>query len=139
MSQLNVLHRVQLNVGSIPLSFSHSALSADTTTGFSIGTQRVGATAEFIGGDASNFSRAEITATARNCLMLIRNDTAASTADADQLLVCLDSTVGSPLFNVVIKPQFVNLISIEDFAKIKIKSGGNNVDYTFAVVQIDAE
>tara|TARA_B100000900_G_C20186317_1_gene556062 strand:- start:167 stop:586 length:420 start_codon:yes stop_codon:yes gene_type:complete len=139
MSQLNVLHRVQLNVGSIPLSFSHSALSADTTTGFSIGTQRVGATAEFIGGDASNFSRAEITATSRNCLMLIRNDNAASTADADQLLVCLDSTVGSPLFNVVIKPQFVNLISIEDFVKIKVKSGGNNVDYTFAVVQIDAE
>tara|TARA_R100001480_G_scaffold43669_1_gene56685 strand:+ start:5470 stop:5685 length:216 start_codon:yes stop_codon:yes gene_type:complete len=71
--------------------------------------------------------------------MLIRNDNAASTADADQLLVCLDSTVGSPLFNVVIKPQFVNLISIEDFVKIKVKSGGNNVDYTFAVVQIDAE
>ena len=139
MAQLNVTQSVALTIGNLPVSFSHSALSADTTTGFSIGTQRVGATAEFIGGDASNFSRAEITTTARNCLMLIRNETAASTADADQLLVCLDSTVGSPLFNVVIKPQFVNLISIEDFGKVKMKSGGNNVDFTFAVVQIDAE
>tara|TARA_Y100001937_G_scaffold1477_2_gene1916 strand:+ start:3372 stop:3587 length:216 start_codon:yes stop_codon:yes gene_type:complete len=71
--------------------------------------------------------------------MLIRNDNAASTADADQLLITLDSTAGSPLFNVVIKPQFVNLISIDNFNYVQMKSGGNNVDFTFAVVQIDAE
>ena len=139
MPQLNVTQSVSLTIGNLPVSFSHSALSADTTTGFSIGTQRVGATAEYLGGDDSNFSRAEISGTSKNCLMLIRNETAASTADADQLLITLDSTAGSPLFNVVIKPQFVNLISIDNFNYVQMKSGGNNVDFTFAVVQIDAE
>ena len=136
MSQLNVLHRVQLNVGSIPLSFSNSALSLDTSTAFVMGTQKVGSAAEFVGGDTSGTARTDFSDTGKNCLLLIRNDAASSTATADELLVALNGST----FNIIIKPQFCNLISVDDpLTVVKAKSGGNNISFTYAVVQLEAE
>ena len=101
-----------------------------------VGNQVVNATAEFVGGDATAAGRNDFSDSAKNCLLFLRNDAPTSTATADELLVALDGSN----FNIIIKPQFCNLISVDaPLTVVKAKSGGNSITFTYAAVQLEAD
>ena len=111
-------------------------------TDFAFGTQRVGTSAEYLGRTNKTDALGDVDTTACNVLLLLRNDNAVG-AGSGELKVTLNNTdpagndsSSNPNADIIIKPQQINLISIDQLQDVRLCSHSGNCDLTYLAVQI---
>jgi len=134
MAAKSVTHSVSLAVGNIALALSDSQTAASDPTNFVLGDQRVGAvTPLYIGGSSSKPSTiGDVEVSGHKVLLLLRNETAAGGGD---LKVSLYD--GSPDYELEIKPQQINLLTVKDLDEVVVLSSSGNCDFNYMAIQID--
>ena len=114
-----------MSVGNVSLSFNDTSTSAVDPTPYVLGAQRVSTTGD-------------IEATDHSVLLMIRNDNATSDSNPVSLAVALDGS--SATYDIYIRPQQVNLITVHRLADVRVRSWGNSgsdtVDFTYLAVQL---
>lgn len=141
MAAKSVTHSVSLSLGTVALSLSDTQTADADPTDFAFGTQRVGTSAEYLGRLNKSDALGDVDTTACNVLLLLRNDNAVG-AGSGELKVTLDNsdpagTDGSVSnADIVIKPQQINLISIDQLQDVRLCSHSGNCDLTYLAVQI---
>ena len=131
MAAKSVSQNVTMSVGNVSLSFNDTSTSAVDPTPYVLGAQRV-STIE------SLTATGDIEATDHSVLLMIRNDNATSDSNPVSLAVALDGS--SATYDIYIRPQQVNLITVHRLADVRVRSGGNSgsdtVDFTYLAVQL---
>ena len=132
MAVSSVTHTVTLSVGNIALALSDSQNSAADPTNFVVGDQTVDAsTPEYLGRSDHTDALGDVEMSGHNVMLLLRNDN----TTGGNLQVSLVGT--SPVYELSIKPQQINLMSVTDVRDVKVLSSTGNVNFTFMVIQID--
>jgi|TARA_R100000084_G_scaffold68150_1_gene29879 hypothetical protein len=131
MAAKSVSQNVTMSVGNVSLSFNDTSTSAVDPTPYVLGAQRV-STIE------SLTATGDIEATDHSVLLMIRNDNATSDSNPVSLAVALDGS--SATYDIYIRPQQVNLITVHRLADVRVRSWGNSgsdtVDFTYLAVQL---
>ena len=125
MAAKSVTHAVSLSLGDVALSLSDTSTATANPTDFVLGSQSVSTSYEALDdGDVDPAS----------CLvmLLIKNE---NTTGSSELQVSLDS--GSTIHLVLHNGQ-TNLISIENYGNVRLKSNTGTVEVTYMAVQIGA-
>jgi len=133
MAAKSVTHSVSLAVGDISLALSNTQTADASPTNFVLGDQQVtsAGSPEYLGRAEKAHALGDVEMSGHKVMLLLRNDTASGGGD---LLVSLaDNTT----YEVSIKPQNINLLTITDLQDVKVDSSSGNVDYTYLVVQLD--
>ena len=134
MAAKSVTHSVSLALGNVALALSDTQTAASDPTNFVMGDQRVGAsTPLFIGGASSKPTTiGDVEVSGHKVLLLLRNETAAGGGD---LKVSLFD--GSPVYELLIKPQQINLLTVTDLDEVIVLSSSGNCDFHYMAIQID--
>jgi hypothetical protein len=134
MAAKSVTHSVSLAVGNVALALSDTQTAASDPTNFIIGDQRVGAvTPLYIGGSSSQPATiGDVEVTGHKVLLLLRNDNAAGEGDLQVSLVS-----GSPVYELLIKAQQINLLTVTDLDDVVVLSSSGNCDFNYMAIQID--
>ena len=137
MAAKSVTHSVSLSLGTVALSLSDTQTSDADPTDFAFGTQRVGTSAEYLGRTNKSDALGDVDTSACNVLLLLRNDNAVG-AGSGELKVTLDDSDPASGSNadIIIKPQQINLISIDALQDVRLCSHSGNCDLTYLAVQI---
>ena len=137
MAAKSVTHSVSLAVGDISLALSDSQTADADPTDYVMGVQRVGTTAEYLGRADKADALGDVDTTACNVLLLLRNDNAVG-AGSGELKVTLDDDdpAASTHADIIIKPQQINLISIDALQDVRLCSHSGNCDFTYLAIQI---
>jgi len=125
MAAKSVTHAVSLSLGDVALALSDTSTATANPTDFVLGSQSVSTSYEALDdGDVDPAS----------CLvmLLIKNE---NTTGSSELQVSLDS--GSTIHLVLHNGQ-TNLISIENYGNVRLKSNTGTVEVTYMAVQIGA-
>ena len=125
MAAKSVTHSVSLSLGDVALALSDTSTATADPTDFVLGSQSVSTSYEALDdGDVDPAS----------CLvmLLIKNE---NTTGSSQLQLSLDS--GSTIHLVLHNGQ-TNLISIENYGNVRVKSDTGTVEVTYMAVQIGA-
>ena len=133
MAAKSVSHTVSLSVGNISLAFSDSQTADASPTNFVLGDQQVtsAGSPEYLGRAEKAHALGDVEMSGHKVMLLLRNDTASGGGD---LLVSLaDNTT----YELSLKPQHVNLLTITDLQDVKVDSSSGNVDFTYVIVQLD--
>jgi len=135
MAAKSVTHSVSLAVGNVALALSDTQTAASNPTNFVMGDQRVGAvTPLYIGGSSSQPATiGDVEVTGHKVLLLLRNDNAAGDGDLQVSLVS-----GSPVYELSIKAQQINLLTVTDLDDVVVLSSSGNCDFNYMAIQIDA-
>jgi len=125
MSAKSVTHSVSLSLGDVALALSDTSTATANPTDFVLGSQSV--TASYAALDDGDVDPA-------SCLvmLLIKNE---NTTGSSELQVSLDS--GTTIHLVLHNGQ-TNLISIENYGNVRLKSNTGTVEVTYMAVQIGA-
>ena len=134
MAAKSVTHSVSLAVGNVALALSDTQTAASNPTNFVMGDQRVGAvTPLYIGGSSSQPATiGDVEVTGHKVLLLLRNDNAAGDGDLQVSLVS-----GSPVYELSIKAQQINLLTVTDLDDVVVLSSSGNCDFNYMAIQID--
>lgn len=125
MAAKSVTHAVSLSLGDVALALSDTSTATANPTDFVLGSQSVSTSYEALDdGDVDPAS----------CLvmLLIKNE---NTTGSSELQVSLDS--GSTIHLVLHNGQ-TNLISIENYGNVRLKTNTGTVEVTYMAVQIGA-
>ena len=125
MAAKSVTHSVSLSLGDVALALSDTSTATANPTDFVLGSQSVSTSYEALDdGDVDPAS----------CLvmLLIKNE---NTTGSSELQLSLDS--GSTIHLVLHNGQ-TNLISIENYGNVRVKSNTGTVEVTYMAVQIGA-
>jgi len=125
MAAKSVTHTVSLSLGDVALALSDTSTATANPTDFVLGSQSVSTSYEALDdGDVDPAS----------CLvmLLIKNE---NTTGSSELQVSLDS--GSTIHLVLHNGQ-TNLISIENYGNVRLKTNTGTVEVTYMAVQIGA-
>jgi len=125
MAAKSVTHSVSLSLGDVALALSDTSTATADPTDFVLGSQSVSTSYEALDdGDVDPAS----------CLvmLLIKNE---NTTGSSELQLSLDS--GSTIHLVLHNGQ-TNLISIENYGNVRVKSNTGTVEVTYMAVQIGA-
>ena len=125
MAAKSVTHAVSLSLGDVALALSDTSTATANPTDFVLGSQSVSTSYEALDpGDVDPAS----------CLvmLLIKNE---NTTGSSELQLSLDS--GSTIHLVLHNGQ-TNLISIENYGNVRLKSNTGTVEVTYMAVQIGA-
>ena len=125
MAAKSVTHAVSLSLGDVALALSDTSTATADPTDFVLGSQSVSTSYEALDdGDVDPAS----------CLvmLLIKNE---NTTGSSELQLSLDS--GSTIHLVLHNGQ-TNLISIENYGNVRLKSNTGTVEVTYMAVQIGA-
>jgi len=125
MAAKSVTHAVSLSLGDVALALSDTSTATANPTDFVLGSQSVSTSYEALDdGDVDPAS----------CLvmLLIKNE---NTTGSSELQVSLDS--GSTIHLVLHNGQ-TNLISIENYGNVRLKSNTGTIEVTYMAVQIGA-
>jgi len=130
----SVTHAVSLALGDVALSLSDTQTAASNPTNFVIGDQRVGdSTPLYINGDSGQPSKiGDVEVSGHKVLLMIRNDNAAGEGDLNV------SLANNTTYELSIKAQQINLLTVTDLRDVKVISSTGNCDYNYMAVQIDA-
>jgi len=125
MAAKSVTHSVSLSLGDVALALSDTSTATANPTDFVLGSQSV--TASYAALDDGDVDPA-------SCLvmLLIKNE---NTTGSSELQVSLDS--GTTIHLVLHNGQ-TNLISIENYGNVRVKSNTGTVAVTYMAVQIGA-
>tara|TARA_R100001510_G_C7604618_1_gene170168 strand:+ start:361 stop:744 length:384 start_codon:yes stop_codon:yes gene_type:complete len=125
MSAKSVTHSVSLSLGDVALALSDTSTATANPTDFVLGSQSV--TASYAALDDGDVDPA-------SCLvmLLIKNE---NTTGSSELQVSLDS--GTTIHLVLHNGQ-TNLISIENYGNVRVKSNTGTIAVTYMAVQIGA-
>ena len=124
MAAKSVTHSVSLSLGDVALALSDTSTATANPTDFVLGSQSVSTSYEALDdGDVDPSS----------CLvmLLIKNE---NTTGSSKLQLSLD---GGSTIHLVLHNGQTNLISIEDYGNVRVKSNGT-VEVTYMAVQIGA-
>ena len=137
MAAKSVTHTVSLSVGDISLSLSDTQTADANPTDFVLGVQRVGTSAEYLGRADKADALGDVDTTACNVLLLLRNDNAVG-AGSGELKVTLDDDDPASGTNadIIIKPQQINLLSLDTLQDVRLCSHSGNCDFTYLAIQI---
>jgi|TARA_R110002051_G_C8408129_1_gene449696 hypothetical protein len=134
MAARSVTHSVTLALGNVALALSDTQTAASDPTNFVMGDQRVGATPLFIGGASIKPTTiGDVEVSGHKVLLLLRNDNAAGAGDLNVSLFD-----GSPVYELSIKPQQINLLTVTDLDEVIVLSSSGNCDFHYMAIQIDA-
>lgn len=125
MAAKSVTHTVSLSLGDVALALSDTSTATANPTDFVLGSQSVSTSYEALDdGDVDPAS----------CLvmLLIKNE---NTTGSSELQLSLDS--GTTIHLVLHNGQ-TNLISIENYGNVRVKSNTGTVEVTYMAVQIGA-
>jgi hypothetical protein len=125
MAAKSVSHTVSMSLGNVALSLTDTSTATANPTDFVLGSQSVSTSYEALDdGDVDPAS----------CLvmLLIKNE---NTTGSSELQVSLDS--GTTIHLVLHNGQ-TNLISIENYGNVRVKSNTGTVEVTYMAVQIGA-
>ena len=125
MAAKSVTHAVSLSLGDVALALSDTSTATANPTDFVLGSQSVSTSYEALDdGDVDPAS----------CLvmLLIKNE---NTTGSSELQLSLDS--GSTIHLVLHNGQ-TNLISIENYGNVRLKTNTGTVEVTYMAVQIGA-
>jgi len=123
MAAKSVTHSVSLAVGNIALALSDSTTVSANPTDYLLATQTVSTSYEAL-------DDGEVDPASCLVMLLIKNE---NTTGTSELQLSLDS--GSTIHLVLHNGQ-TNLISIEDYGNVRIKSNTGSVEVTYMAVQI---
>ena len=134
MAAKSVTHSVSLALGNVALALSDTQTAASDPTNFVMGDQRVGAvTPLFIGGSSSHPATiGDVEVTGHKVLLLLRNDNAAGEGDLN-----VSHVSGSPVYELLIKAQQINLLTVTDLDDVIVLSSSGNCDFNYMAIQID--
>jgi hypothetical protein len=125
MAAKSVSHTVSMSLGNVALSLTDTSTATANPTDFVLGSQSVTSSYEALDdGDVDPAS----------CLvmLLIKNE---NTTGTSELQLSLDS--GTTIHLVLHNGQ-TNLISIENYGNVRVKSNTGTVEVTYMAVQIGA-
>jgi hypothetical protein len=123
MAAKSVTHSVSLAVGNIALALSDSTTASANPTDYLLATQTVSTSYEAL-------DDGEVDSASCLVMLLIKNE---NTTGSSELQLSLDT--GSTIHLVLHNGQ-TNLISIEDYGNVRIKSNTGSVEVTYMAVQI---
>ena len=123
MAAKSVTHSVSLAVGNIALALSDSTTVSANPTDYLLATQTVSTSYEAL-------DDGEVDPASCLVMLLIKNE---NTTGTSELQLSLDT--GSTIHLVLHNGQ-TNLISIEDYGNVRIKSNTGSVEVTYMAVQI---
>ena len=137
MAAKSVTHTVSLAVGDIALAISYSLTADAYPTDYVLGVQRVGTSAEYLGRTDKAHALGDVDTSACNVLLLLRNDNAVG-AGSGELKVTLDDDdpAASTHADIIIKPQQINLLSLDTLQDVRLCSHSGNCDFTYLAIQI---
>ena len=137
MAAKSVTHTVSLAVGDIALALSDSQTADADPTDYVLGVQRVGTSAEYLGRTDKAHALGDVDTSACNVLLLLRNDNAVG-AGSGELKVTLDDDdpAASTHADIIIKPQQINLLSLDTLQDVRLCSHSGNCDFTYLAIQI---
>ena len=136
MAAKSVTHSVSLSLGTVALSLSDTQTADADPTDFAFGTQRVGTSAEYLGRTDKAHALGDVDTSACNVLLLLRNDNAVGAGSGELKVTLDDSDPASGSADIIIKPQQINLISIDALQDVRLCSHSGNCDLTYLAVQI---
>ena len=135
MAAKSVTHAVSLSLGDVALALSDTSTATANPTDFVLGSQSVSTSYEALDdGDVDPAS----------CLvmLLIKNE---NTTGSSELQVSLDGHLAddgdgstNPTIHLVLHNGQTNLISIENYGNVRVKSNTGTVEVTYMAVQIGA-
>ncbi len=132
MAAKSVTHSVSLAVGDIALALSDTQTADANPTDFVLGVQRVGTTAEYLGRALKGDALGDVDISACNVMLLLRNDN----TSGGELKVTLDDSDPESGSDIVIKPQQINLVSLDALQDVRLCSHSGNCDFTYLAIQI---
>jgi len=132
MAAKSVTHSVSLAVGDIALALSDTQTADANPTDFVLGVQRVGTTAEYLGRALKGDALGDVDTSACNVMLLLRNDN----TSGGELKVTLDDSDPESGSDIVIKPQQINLVSLDALQDVRLCSHSGNCDFTYLAIQI---
>ena len=132
MAAKSVTHSVSLAVGDIALALSDAQTADANPTDFVLGVQRVGTTAEYLGRALKGDALGDVDTSACNVMLLLRNDN----TSGGELKVTLDDSDPESGSDIVIKPQQINLVSLDALQDVRLCSHSGNCDFTYLAIQI---
>ena len=119
-------------MGDIALALSDTQTADANPTDFVLGVQRVGTTAEYLGRALKGDALGDVDTSACNVMLLLRNDN----TSGGELKVTLDDSDPESGSDIVIKPQQINLVSLDALQDVRLCSHSGNCDFTYLAIQI---
>tara|TARA_Y100001938_G_C8055792_1_gene414304 strand:+ start:944 stop:1357 length:414 start_codon:yes stop_codon:yes gene_type:complete len=135
MAAKSVTHSVSLSLGDVALALSDTSTATANPTDFVLGSQSVSTSYESL--DAGDVDPS-------SCLvmLLIKNE---NTTGSSELQLSLDGHLAddgdagtNPTIHLVLHNGQTNLISIENYGNVRVKSNTGTVEVTYMAVQIGA-
>ncbi len=135
MAAKSVTHSVSLAVGNIALALSDSSTATANPTDYVLATQTVSTSYEAL-------DDGEVDSASCLVMLLIKNE---NTTGSSELQLSLDGHLAddgdvgtNPTIHLVLHNGQTNLISIENYGNVRIKSNTGSVEVTYMAVQIGA-
>jgi hypothetical protein len=125
MAAKSVSHTVSMSVGNVVLSLTDSTTVTANPTDYVLGSQTVTTAYEAI-------AAGEVDTASCLVMLLLKNE---NTTGTSELQLSLDS--GSTIHLVLHNGQ-TNLISIENYGNVRIKSNTGSIDVSYMAIQIGA-
>ena len=135
MAAKSVTHSVSLSLGDVALALSDTSTATANPTDFVLGSQSVSTSYESL--DAGDVDPS-------SCLvmLLIKNE---NTTGSSELQLSLDGHLAddgdagtNPTIHLVLHNGQTNLISIQNYGNVRVKSNTGTVEVTYMAVQIGA-
>jgi hypothetical protein len=125
MAAKSVSHTVSLSIGNVSLAFNDSSTVSADPTDFLLATQTVSTSYEAL-------DDGEVDPASCLVMLLLKNE---NTTGSSELQLSLDE--GTTIHLVLHNGQ-TNLISIENYGNVRIKSNTGSIDVSYMAIQIGA-
>ena len=125
MAAKSVSHTVSMSVGNVVLSLTDSTTVTANPTDYVLGSQTVTTAYEAI-------AAGEVDTASCLVMLLLKNE---NTTGTSELQVSLDNESS---ISLVLHNGQTNLISVENFGNVKIKSNTGSIDVSYMAIQIGA-
>jgi len=125
MAAKSVSHTVSLSIGNVALSLTDTTTATANPTDYVLGSQTVTTAYEAI-------AAGEVDPASCLVMLLLKNE---NTTGTSELQVSLDDESS---ISLVLHNGQTNLISVENFGNVKIKSNTGSIDVSYMAIQIGA-
>tara|TARA_R110002020_G_scaffold29669_2_gene93696 strand:- start:453 stop:836 length:384 start_codon:yes stop_codon:yes gene_type:complete len=125
MAAKSVSHTVSLSIGNVALSLTDTTTATANPTDYVLGSQTVTTAYEAI-------AAGEVDPASCLVMLLLKNE---NTTGTSELQVSLDNESS---ISLVLHNGQTNLISVENFGNVKIKSNTGSIDVSYMAIQIGA-
>jgi len=125
MAAKSVSHTVSMSIGNVALSLTDTTTATANPTDYVLGSQTVTTAYEAI-------AAGEVDPSSCLVMLLLKNE---NTTGTSELQVSLDNESS---ISLVLHNGQTNLISVENFGNVKIKSNTGSIDVSYMAIQIGA-